>query len=77
MEGGFKTLALLSVTSSSAVPCGLRSVLVALRLVLLVVQPFFYVPDVLFMHIMQVLQVQVVFLTCFPSSWYRSWKRRS
>ena len=30
------TLAHLSVTSSSAVPCGLRSVLVALRLVLLV-----------------------------------------
>ena len=26
---------------------------------------------------MQVPQVQVVVLTCFPSSWYRSWKRQS
>ena len=40
-------------------------------------QLFFYVADVLVMHIMQVPQVQVVFLTCFPSSWYRSWKRQS
>ena len=53
------TLAHLSVTSSSAVPCGLRSVLVALRLVLLVGAALFLCarPSSV-MDIMQVLQVR-------------------
>ena len=32
---------------------------------------------VLVVHVVQVPQVQVVFLTCFPSSWCRSWRRQS
>ena len=35
------------------------------------------VADVLFVHVVQVPQVQVVILTCFPSSWCRSWRRQS
>ena len=35
------------------------------------------VADVLVVHVVQVPQVQVVILTSFPSSWYRSWRRQS
>ena len=31
----------------------------------------------LVVHVVQVPQVQVVLLTCFPSSWCRSWRRHS
>ena len=35
------------------------------------------VAHVLVVHVVQVPQVQVVLLTCFPSSWCRSWRRQS
>ena len=35
------------------------------------------VADVLFVHVVQVPQVQVVILTSFPCSWFRSWRRPS
>ena len=35
------------------------------------------VADVLFVHVVQVPQVQVVILTSFPCSWFRSWRRQS
>ena len=77
MEGGFKTLAHLSVSSFSAVPCGLRSVLVALRLVLLVGAALFlcarrrgYVHHVGSPGAGRVFDV-------FPQFLVRSWKRQS